>query len=219
MAAQQLITPALLRKLLRYEPDTGKLFWIVRPVEMFKAKRDADRWNTRYAGKEAFTAYSNGYLLGRLAGATLKAHRVIWAIYYGEWPSQHIDHINGIPGDNRIENMRVVTDLENARNMPMRKDNASGVTGVSWNNHTGKWTAYISTDGKVKNLGLFSSFDDAVVARKSAEIGCGYHANHGRAVGAQDYAQKRPESAQVARYPIRARETQDGAVATSERAA
>jgi len=29
-----------------------------------------------------------------------------------------------------------------------------------------------------------------------------------------EYAQKRPESAQVARYPIRARETQDGAVAT-----
>src|SRR5690625_5199426 len=54
MADKILPTPEQLRELLRYEPETGKLYWKARPAELFKDKRSHGAWNARYAGKEAF---------------------------------------------------------------------------------------------------------------------------------------------------------------------
>ena len=72
MIKRQLPTPELLRKLLRYVPVTGKLFWRERPVEMFSdngngQKANASGWNTRYANKEAFTSNNTkGYRIGHI---------------------------------------------------------------------------------------------------------------------------------------------------------
>jgi len=73
-------TPEMLRKLLRYDPETGKLFWRERPVEMFAdtgrggSKGSAARWNGRFSGKEAFTAISgSGYLTGGIFSKIFQA--------------------------------------------------------------------------------------------------------------------------------------------------
>jgi hypothetical protein len=64
------LTFAEISKLLKYDPETGKLFWLPRPVEMFSdaflgSEWSAKKWNTRYAGKEAFTALDGrGYHYG-----------------------------------------------------------------------------------------------------------------------------------------------------------
>lgn len=162
-----------LHKRLRYEPETGKLFW-----------RDCDEmprwWRTRWAGKEAFThVNSHGYRTGRIDGVTFKAHRVIWAIHYVEWPDEQIDHINGVRDDNRISNLRVVTNQENQRNASMRSNNTSGVCGVRWHKAAGKWQARIMVDGRYKHLGLFSSFDAAAEARAEASRQHGFTDRHG----------------------------------------
>ena len=102
--------PQSMRNALRYDPDTGKLYWRMRD-DMPK------QWNSRWHRKEAFTAnHGNGYKSGRFNGKTLFAHRVIWAIVHDHWPDQDIDHINGIRSDNRLSNLRAVSRSENMKN-------------------------------------------------------------------------------------------------------
>ena len=182
-------SPELLRKLMRYEPDTGKLFWIERTQENFpSAKPGALRmWNLRMAGRPALN-YSGhrGYLVGSFKPHTLTAHRVAWAIHYGEHPVGQVDHINGNRQDNRISNLRDVTNAENARNIALSKLNTSGVPGVYLHKQTNKWCAQIAAFGRTVSIGLFEEFGDAVIARKAAERVLSYHPNHGRPNITQD---------------------------------
>jgi hypothetical protein len=172
------INPALLRQLLRYEPETGRLFWLVRPVEHFRDDACRRRWNTRFAGKEAFTAQcGNKYLQGHLLSTKQLAHRVAWAIYHGAWPTQ-IDHINGVRTDNRIANLREVTATENCRNLALQQRNKSGFIGVRW--AKGAWQAEITIANRVRYLGRFQNLPDAATARRVAELEHGFHPNHGR---------------------------------------
>ena len=181
----ELPSPKLLRKLLRYELETGKLFWKERTPDMFvdgkhTAEHNCAAWNGRFANKQAFTAImGGGYACGRVFDKAYFAHRVIWAIVHNEWPEQ-IDHINGVKDDNRIENLRSVSNAENGKNKKRQSNNASGVCGVYWHNRDSKWVAQIKFGGKKKHLGYFTDFDDAVAARKTAEVKHGFHPNHGR---------------------------------------
>lgn len=179
------ISPTLLRRLLRYEHETGRLFWRARPVSMFEGNERCCRsWNSRYAGKEAFTAISSGrYRHGTVAGRTLKAHRVAWAIHHGKHALYEIDHINGDGLDNSIANLRDVTPGENTRNKRRYKNNASGRIGVSRYSRSGKWMAYIRRDNKQVHLGYFDCLEDATAARSGAERTLGFHSNHGRENG------------------------------------
>ena len=163
-------SPETLRKIFKYDPDTGKLFW-----------RDRDR---NLSGKEAGgpDKHIGGYIRVRVNGRLQLAHRVIVAMTYGKWPIGEVDHINGNRSDNRIENLRVVTRAENFRNKSRYASNKSGVTGVHWHSAAGKWCAAISiANGKTKHIGLFDTVDDAAAARALEASRLGYHANHGRA--------------------------------------
>ena len=186
MHNQDLPTPAMLHKLLTYDPDTGFLRWRTRTPDFFiNGKRAAERtcrsWNTRYAGAAAFTADSAyGYKNGSIFGKKYMAHRVIWAIVYGRWPDDHIDHINGVKSDNRSVNLRDVPQSVNMRNAIKRADNTSGICGVSWDKKNQKWRANMTMRGKSVNLGLFDSIEDAAAARKAAEVGHGFTARHGQ---------------------------------------
>lgn len=91
------------------------------------------------------------------------------------------DHINGSGLDNRRINLRSVTISENMRNMTRSVRNTSGVIGVSWHKTNKKWLVTIRTSVNVnKYLGYFENFEDAVAARKQAELDNGYHENNGR---------------------------------------
>lgn len=184
MANKSLPSPDLLRQLLRYEPDTGKLYWRKRPVEMFNGKdpkRAQAIFNTRYAGSEALGNVNTvGYKNGNIFSKVYAAHRVIWALYYGAWPEKDIDHINGDRADNRINNLRCVDRGTNCRNQKMRAANKSGVMGVMFDEERAKWSARIGHNMKTIHLGRFNTFDEAVAARKAAEQKFGYHKGHGR---------------------------------------
>ena len=174
----------MLGKLLAYDPDTGSLTWLPRPAEMFanaaSTKRNMAAWNSRYAGKPAFTSLDDhGYFHGSIFGRIFKAHRVIWTLVNNDHPNQ-IDHINGVRSDNRIVNLRAVSRLENMRNQQMRINNNTGHLGVSWDSVCKQWRARINCDGRNIWLGRHDTFDEALDARKAAEIQFGYHANHGR---------------------------------------
>jgi len=148
---------------------------------MFSCKRVANSWNARHSGKDAFTARNAyGYHVGSVNGDILQAHRVIWAIVSGGDAPEEIDHINGDRSDNRLSNLRSVSQSENRKNMSTPKNNTSGVCGVSFDRRLGKWLAKITVDRKQIYIGLYVSKADAAKARKSAERQYGFHENHGR---------------------------------------
>lgn len=186
MAAKDLPSIETLRKLLAYDPETGSLTWLPRPVSMFSDGKqspahNAAKWNAKYAGRPAFNVINpGGYLKGRFLGQNLKAHRVAWAIFHGKWPDFEIDHINRYRSDNRISNLRDVSHKENCRNQSMPETNTSGVVGVYFHAAKIKWQAQIKVSGQKKHLGYFTDFSAASAARKAAEVKYGFHEGHGR---------------------------------------
>ena len=181
MAVKELPDPELLRKLLDYDPSTGLLVWRHRPAEMFNRHSVFCCWNARHAGNPAFNCFSRGgYQTGTLLGVHYYAHRIAWAIHYGEDPNSELDHINGDKTDNRIANLRKVTRRQNSRNRPLRADNKTGVPGVHWEKACQKWRARIKANGKNVSLGVYDTVEEAVAVRIAAEKQHGYHPNHGR---------------------------------------
>lgn len=172
-----------LHAMLTYDPETGLFVWRERPVAMFShgdkgQTHNAAKWNRKFAGRPAFiTDNGFGYRKAIIWMKPYQAHRVAWAMIYGEWPTMEIDHINGNRSDNRIENLRQVTPAENQRNQKTPAHNTSGHVGVIWFPQTNRWQVRI---GK-RHVGYFKDFSEACAARKSAEAEHGYHANHGRA--------------------------------------
>ena len=181
------VTPDMLRQLIRYEPDTGKMFWMPRGPGWFSCNEAMKStmvasWNSRFAGSPALHVLdTGGYFSGYLLGRKSRAHRVAYAIYHDKWPEGFIDHINGIRTDNRAQNLRAVSRTENAHNSRLAINNTSGRTGVAYRDDTNRWVASIDADRKRISLGSFSSRDDAVAARIAAELKYGFHPNHGMA--------------------------------------
>jgi len=181
MANKPTISVETLRQLLTYNPETGSLTWLPRPLSMFATQRHCSVWNARYAGAEALTALHNGYRCGDALGHRIIAHRVAYALHHGRWPEGDIDHINGNRADNRIVNLRAVNRQTNMQNAKRSKANSSGVTGVCWDRRRCKWRAYIVISYRQRSIGEFVNLDDAIAARQAAEIEFGFHENHGRA--------------------------------------
>ena len=182
------ITPDELRTLLRYEPETGKLFWLPRDISQFEdtekktAQQICNWWNSRFAGEEAFCANGvYGCKSGRIFGEVHYAHHVAWAIHHGRFPVKQIDHIDGDRANNAANNLREVTFAENMRNRKLPKHNTSGTMGVSFNKRMGRWQAHITEFGQRRHLGTFDRKQEAVAARIEAQRTSGaFHANHGR---------------------------------------
>ena len=149
-----MLTHKELRKLIIYKSD-GKLLW--------------SSVHLTHHGKEAGTARDrDGYYQIRVNDILYKVHRIIWYWHYGDWPKGQIDHINRNKGDNRIENLRDITQTQNARNCDLRKCNTSGYRGVL-KTRIGKWQSQIKLDGSYINLGIFEFKHEAISARRKVE--------------------------------------------------
>ncbi|WP_251847234.1 HNH endonuclease signature motif containing protein [Enterobacter hormaechei] len=106
-----------LRECFQYDPETGELTWKERPLSHFEHSTKADGgFNKKYAGKIAGSVMARGYVWITLNKRPHFAHRIAWAIHYGEYPKDVIDHVNGIRTDNRISNLVQSTPSANSRN-------------------------------------------------------------------------------------------------------
>jgi hypothetical protein len=148
----ELPSAAEMRAVIRYEPDTGRFFWLTPP------SRAATK------GGEAGWPDFQGYRRIRYKGRGIRAHRLAWLLVYGEWPG-HLDHINGDRSDNRIANLRECTLAENRQNASLRNDNTTGYCGVHLDRKKGTYYAVIRIHGKAHYLGRgFSTAEEAAAA-------------------------------------------------------
>lgn len=109
-----------------------------------------------------------GYKSVRIGGNKYYMHRLAWFYVHGAWPRHNIDHINGDRTDNRIANLRDVTQAENLQNMRRPKAYSStGMLGVA--KFRSKFRAEIRINGKKKHLGVFDTAEAAHAAYMSAK--------------------------------------------------
>ena len=112
-------------------------------------------------------------------GVYYLAHRIVYLWHHGNVP-EFIDHIDGNPLNNRIENLRPATKLQNSWNMKTSANSTSGVKNVKWHKQSSKWDVTISHNKERKTIGRFKHFDDAVSAAIAArKLLHGDYANHG----------------------------------------
>lgn len=117
-----------LHEILICKPETGELIWRERPRSHFVAEWIWRRWKWKYAGKRA-GSFARGWRivdLGMFEGrrlTSMRAGRIVWAMTKGEWPAQTIDHINRVRDDDRIDNLREATPLEQVFNRVIPKTN------------------------------------------------------------------------------------------------
>lgn len=105
----------------------------------------------------------DGYKRVSVDGVALKQHRVVWALAYGEWPPEQVDHIDGDRANNRPSNLRLAGEVGNQRNVLKHCRNTSGYRGVYWDKRVRRWKSMIMVRGKSVFLGYFD------IAREAAE--------------------------------------------------
>jgi hypothetical protein len=152
------LTQERLKALLHYDPETGVFQWVGRKHGRARSKTEAGCVEKRI-----------GYATIGIDGKVYKSHRLAWLYVYGVWPTGIIDHINHKKADNRIVNLRDVTDAQNHQNRARNTRSASGHLGVTWHSRDAQWMAHIEAGRKRHHLGYFKNLDDAIAARKAAE--------------------------------------------------
>ena len=125
-----------------YEPDSGKFFW-------------------KGSGFECTSTDVGGYKRIKVNGRTMKLHRLAWYAVTGEIPSM-LDHSDRDKSNNKVSNLRVCSQSENARNR--KSVGASPFKGVCYRKTDNKWVSRILVDGKREFLGAFKREIDAALA-------------------------------------------------------
>lgn len=119
--------------------------------------------------KSKYVGWMNntGYLRMAIDGHKPLVHRIIFLLHHGYMPKM-IDHINGNPLDNRIENLRECTPHENQLNSKVRKDNTSGCRGVSFHKELKKWRVRCNIQGKRYVIGEYDDYELACLVAEEA---------------------------------------------------
>lgn len=144
-----------------------------RLLELF----DYDREAGRLTPKPKPRINRQGYRFVKVEKKSIPEHHVIWFLEKGRWPKGVIDHINGNPGDNRIENLRDVTQRVNVQNQRYAQvsNKSTGMLGVSMRKN-GKFDARIQHKGRNLYIGCFDTAEDAhaayVRAKRALHEGC-----------------------------------------------
>ena len=122
------------------------------------------------------------YFCARMSRKSANGHKMvmlqnfIWEAHNGPIPEGYrVDHINLKPYDNRLANLRLANKSLNGFNCMRTRSSNSGVVGVTKTKNDAKryaneWRAYISFEGKRKELGYFKNKDDAIIKRLKAEL-------------------------------------------------
>jgi len=160
----QLPSQKRLKELFTYNKSTGKLYYKISTKHSINV------------GDIAGCLGSHNYLQIKINRKSYLVHRIIWKLIHNEEPNI-IDHIDGNKLNNRIKNLRSVTQTANLcnRNKP-KKNSKSGYIGVSWHIRANRWQANINVNSKDTHLGLFDTAEEASVvyqeakAKRDAEI-------------------------------------------------
>lgn len=158
------LTAQRLRELLDYNDSTGVFTW------------RATRKGHVKVGDSAGYFRKDRYVIIGLDGKTYLGHRLAWLYMHDTWPSMYIDHIDGNPTNNKIENLRDVDPTTNGQNRRVLiRKTLTGFLGVD-EYRPGIWGVRLKVNGKIVKLSGLASKDAAeecsVALRKILQPGC-----------------------------------------------
>lgn len=162
MAPGTLPDHAYLLQCFRYDPATGVLSWLNRPLEHFRSPRGYNTWNTKWSGKEAGYIAPTGYRKLSLDAHPYLAHRLIYKLVTGIDPPR-LDHRNQNTIDNRWNNLRPASQQQNSHNRATRRDSVTGIKGVH-QSPAGHYVALIWVNERKVWLGTFPTAEAAHAA-------------------------------------------------------
>ena len=145
----KILTQTRLREVAHYDFETG----------IFVRKT---------TGKRLGAIVQGGYRIAMIDGERHREHHLAWFYVKGVWPNNQLDHVNRLASDNRIANLREATNKQNQENTSRRKNNKSGVKGVSEATDRKKWRARITHFEKTIHLGYFNTKEKAHEAYENA---------------------------------------------------
>jgi HNH endonuclease len=153
MEVEQL-TACELRKIFRYEPETGNFYWLVQLA------------NNSPVGRLAGSLNKSNYIMIRIRSRAYYAHRLAWLYVTGEWPISNIDHCDGDPSNNRWKNLRQANQSQNRENARKSSINTTGIKGVHFCKFTGRYVAEIARNRKKIFHQRFDALEEAASARR-----------------------------------------------------
>lgn len=149
MAPKATPTARRAHELLRY--GDGKLYW----------REPGPKHSTGAVGTPAGVGGRLQVIVDR---RSTYVHHLVWLMHHGEWPATQIDHTNGDNRDNRIENLRLVTNGQNTQNVRRR--------GVSFDSRKVErpWRARIMVNGRSISLGYYDTEAEALAEYQRAKL-------------------------------------------------
>ena len=155
-----MITLERVKELLHYEPTTGIFTW--------KCSRGNNRIK---AGSRAGSVYPTGYRFIGIDNTDYAESRLAWLYVHGVFPTQVIDHIDGYRDNNRISNLRDVSQADNVKAFrTLGANNKTGFTGVGFFKRDNRYRAYIGLNNKFIHLGYFDTAEEASIAYQGAKL-------------------------------------------------
>lgn len=146
-----------IRKHVLYDPSTGHFTRLTHSARC-------------PAGSRTGTYDRHGYQVIIVNGKKYLGHRLGWYLTYGKWPDKHLDHINGVTGDNRLENLREATPQQNLQNTLSNPNRSrSGLIGAHWAKDKQKWYSQIQAFGVHYHLGYHPTKEHAHAAYLEAK--------------------------------------------------
>lgn len=144
----------MVRNAIKYDPETGIFIWIIssRPG---------------WAGKRAGFISREGYRVIRVFDRNYRAHRLAWLCVMGVWPEIEVDHRNRIKDDDRFDNLRLATHVQNMANLPVYRNNKTGCPGVAFHKRGKPFQATARVNGKRIYIGRFDTVEEAAVAYRA----------------------------------------------------
>lgn len=146
-----------LRRVLKYDPTTGNITWLVSASSRAPVGSIAGTNATKYRQVN-------------FDGKIYRSHVLAFALHIGTWPDGVIDHVNGDGFDNRWVNLRVCTRSMNQGNRKRSAHSLSPYKGAHYDGRYGKWTARITVAGKRTHLGRFDTAEEAAEAYHVAAV-------------------------------------------------
>lgn len=148
------------RELLDYDHITGVMTWKVRAGRMLP-------------GSRAGSLKPNGYYTINIDGVRYGLHRIAFLWYFQYYPEYEVDHKNGNPSDNSIENLQECRHVCNIQKIGLRSTNVTGVVGVGLSKK-GLYEVFICCHGVKKYLGSYQTLLAAAKARYQEEVSCSW---------------------------------------------